>query len=223
MRVQTLWLPKSGHAADEYEDAFGASDPETFPFRAVVADGATESAFSGEWARTLVAAYLEQGDVVQAAASARTLFTPALDGRWYVQAKAAQGAHAALLGLEIDAGGSERDARWRAASVGDCCLFILRGGRLYRSWPYTDAAAFNHRPTLVSSQDVTADVNASAGTSQQGDAFILATDALAAWLLDNDVEALLACDDFEGFVAKARRAARHPLRNDDTTAVIVRI
>lgn len=261
MPVQTLWLPKAGHAADEYEDASGASDPETFPFRAAVADGATESAFSGEWARTLVAEYLKRGDLVEAAASARTLFTPALDGRWYVEAKAAEGAHAALLGLEIGrepSGESATDARadsvpelegasggdppsdatrravvddhshgespWRAESAGDCCLFHVRGGRLRLSWPLIDAGAFHHRPALVSSRSADTEIETTQGTWRPGDTFVLATDALAAYLLAAGLESLLACTDFERLIAGARRGrAGAVLRNDDATAVIIRL
>lgn len=308
MRVQTLWLPKAGHAADEYEDAFGASDAASLPFRAVVADGATESAFSGGWARLLAAEYLRLGALVEAAASARALFNPEVSGRWYVQAKAAEGAHAALLGFELEAGRpdehgasgmvgrpgkadkadspgnpgrpynagkaykrgkpGEGAGTWRAESVGDCCLFHVRGGHLHASWPYADAGDFHHCPHLISSLESPLDVLAASGTWQEGDAFILATDALAAWLLEAGVEALLESEDFGGLVAAARRdtaggthgateasdvpgatasageatisgetaswgengapgrpsdTARPRLRDDDTTAVIIRL
>ncbi len=237
MRIETLWLPKSGHADDEYEDAFAASDPETFPFRAAIADGATESAFSGGWARTLAGEYLKSGALMEAAASARRLFSPVLDGRWYVEAKATEGAHAALLGLELGAHpvvprrapdvqarrpagvGADRGG-WRAESVGDCCLFHVRGGELRRSWPFADAGEFHHRPELISSRADDVEAEIIEGAWQAGDTFVLATDALAAWLLEAGVEPLLTADDFDALVEVARRST---LRNDDTTAVIIRL
>lgn len=242
--VDTFWMPKSGHTADEYEDAFAASRAHDFPFRAAVSDGATESAFSGGWARTLAAEYVKEGGLVETCARARTLFSPARDARWYVQAKAAQGAHAALLGLELHPGS------WRAESVGDCCLLLVRDGTLRRSWPFTEASDFHHRPHLVSSRTPLAagDVASDSGTWQAGDAFVLATDALAAWLLDGGLEPFLRSSDFEALVASARdrgragppeagrsarerSAAKDPdraheddlpaLRNDDVTAMLI--
>lgn len=223
IRIETHWLPRAGHSESEYEDAFGTSDPETFPFRAAVSDGATESAFSGEWARGLVAQYLNHGALVEAAASARTLFVPALDGRWYVEAKAAEGAFAALLGLELvdDEGG---ETSWRAESVGDCCLFHVRDGAVRRSWPFEDADEFHHRPKLVSSLADDEEIETTRGTWRAGDTFILVTDALAAYVLTDGIGPLLTCTAFERFVAKARRDSSDvSLRNDDTTALIIRL
>ena len=54
-RVSLCWqpfgLPKRGHSAEEYEDAF-AADPRTGRF--AVADGASESSFAALWAQLLV-------------------------------------------------------------------------------------------------------------------------------------------------------------------------
>ena len=57
--TRTHSLPKHGHTAEEYEDAtaepVAAGDGTV---RVAVADGATESAFAGAWARTLVEEFL---------------------------------------------------------------------------------------------------------------------------------------------------------------------
>ena len=50
------WLPKDGNGPEEYEDAF-RSLPEQGRF--AVADGATETSFSGIWAAALVAAFAQ--------------------------------------------------------------------------------------------------------------------------------------------------------------------
>ena len=58
--VLSLKLPKSGNQASECEDAFALPKYHNRPrrkFRFAIADGATESAFSGLWAEKLVAAY----------------------------------------------------------------------------------------------------------------------------------------------------------------------
>jgi hypothetical protein len=50
LSVQAFWLPKAGNTTKEYEDAFDYSIAER---RFAVADGATDSAFAGHWARIL--------------------------------------------------------------------------------------------------------------------------------------------------------------------------
>src|SRR5438270_10528537 len=59
IRAQSYWLPKEGNATEDYEDAAWPvrMDRDARVFRCAVADGATETSFSGEWARLLVRAY----------------------------------------------------------------------------------------------------------------------------------------------------------------------
>lgn len=214
LAIQTVWRPKRGHSPDEYEDAFALSG-DTLPLRAAVADGATESAFSGGWARAVAQQYVHAGpdaplrDAIQ---QARRSWTPPHDARWYVAAKAEQGAHAAVLGLQIDPNG------WRAEAVGDCCLFWVRGGQLLESFPMASASEFSHRPALISSLDESAQPKSASGTWKPDDTFLLATDAFAAWLLAQEVFPDLA--DLDGLFERARTAG---MRNDDVTALRVTI
>src|SRR5262245_30341580 len=53
-QLREWWLPKEGNAPEEYEDAF-RSAPDRGRF--AVADGATETSFSGRWAAALVTAF----------------------------------------------------------------------------------------------------------------------------------------------------------------------
>lgn len=239
----TAWRPKDGHSEDKYEDAFAVTQP-GLPFRAAIADGATESAFSGGWARALTEGFvrgridsashyeLEDGScllrpVIQ---QARSRWRPEPDRRWYVAAKAAEGAHAAVLGLEIV------EAGWRAEAVGDCCLFHVRDRRLLRSWPMTSPEAFSHRPPLVSSRDANSgsspaaaadlEIEANSGVWHPGDAFILGTDAIAQWLLRQESFPTLG-DSPKAKHLEAKldtlvsRAASSGMRNDDATLVAV--
>ena len=63
--AQAFWLPKSGSTEGEYEDAFWPKrlpvdrEAELSDFRVAVADGATETSFSGLWAKLLVRSYAE--------------------------------------------------------------------------------------------------------------------------------------------------------------------
>lgn len=258
VRIRSLWAPRAGYSADEYEDAFAYSAPEAddryrgsdglppaadttrrrwrpaetlrpfadavgarsrsaeaaLPLHAAVADGATEAAFSGRWSRTLVQGYVERPALHELVAGARRTWSPPQDDRWYVQAKTAQGAHAAFLGMVLD-----REA-WRAEAVGDCCLFHLRDEDVLLSWPLSDAEDFTHTPPLVSSRvsDEMPAILSRTGTWAAGDTFILATDALAAWLIATSPHRVLADEQGDRLI---RRARSERMRNDDVTALII--
>ena len=55
-----FWVSKAGNTVDEYEDAFWPKRPidcNAEGFSCAVADGATETSFSGIWANILVRTY----------------------------------------------------------------------------------------------------------------------------------------------------------------------
>ena len=140
--ARAFWAPKAGNRTDEYEDAFWplntakrAAKRKDTPVRFAVADGATETSFSGLWARRLVRAYgegclggddwdgwLRRLQREQAAWYGEVLQKPL---PWYAEDKVRDGAYAALLGLELTAAGE-----WGGVAVGDCCLLQWRGDEL---------------------------------------------------------------------------------------------
>src|SRR5579862_2824599 len=106
---QVFWMPKEGNTLAEYEDAFWPREKQigdTFPLRLAVADGATETSFSGLWARLLVAAYgrgrLAEGNLQSALDQIRHVWRRAVGQKplpWYAEEKLRSGAYASLLGL----------------------------------------------------------------------------------------------------------------------------
>ncbi len=222
--VRTFWLPRAGASLDACEDAFAVRPG--WPFAAAVADGATESAFAGAWARHLVQHFCRDLPATPATLQDqlvhwRAAWQPDRLGAtspWYVAAKLEEGAHAALLGLVVHS-----DGTWQAVAVGDAVLLHLRGKRLLQAWPLDDPAQFHHRPALISSRVEAAlpEVEGWRGEWRPGDAFVLATDALGAWLLATD-PALPLCLPPEGLAAHVTAARRRrTLRNDDVAAVVV--
>lgn len=223
---RVLTVPKAGAEADEYEDAASVWAT-SWPVRAAVADGATESMFAKRWAEILVDG-LETIDMTpdalaEALPEWRTEWKSAVADRadalpWYASAKADEGAHATLLGLDV-----RPDGRWEALAVGDCVLLHVHEGRLETAWPHESPDAFSNRPPLLSSRsDRTAPpTETTTGEWHAGDAFLLATDAVAAWLLTTDPVAARAWDAQE--FADAVEAARTngSLRNDDSTLVVI--
>jgi hypothetical protein len=213
-------LPKHGH--ERSEDAAHGPVASGGAARLAIADGATESAYAGDWARLLVRAACE-APLAEAVEAARAAFVEAAAGRsaalsWYAEAKAAEGAFATILALTIEEGG-----RWSAEAVGDCVLFQLRGGALHLAWPITDPAEFGDRPALIASgaDHPIPDILQTKGEWRRGDAFLLATDALAAFLLQHDplAAAGLEANQFAAFITDARQRG---MRNDDVTLVEVR-
>lgn len=229
MRIafRAYWLQKAGNAGDEYEDAFAPAhlpDGDCDEFRCAVADGATETSFSGLWAQILVDAYAYGRLSSLKPHTTKPLalrWRQAIDSRpvplpWYAQEKLERGAFSSLMGLTIHA-----DGRWRALCAGDSCLFHLRPRQTMRAFPYHTPEQFNNRPVLVSTNGDGIASQTARGTWHPGDYFLLMTDALAhLFLSQRSMRALLAADTldqagFEQLVAYAR--ADRLCRNDDVT------
>jgi hypothetical protein len=222
-----LSVSKRGEAT-ESEDA-AAVRPDAWPVRAAVADGATESVFAGRWAERLVEGMVEREATPEALADALPDWqarwraevgaqTPTAP--WYVQAKVTEGAFATLLALEL-----QRDGRWRALTVGDGGLFQLRDGTVQRAWPTAAPDAFTNRPALVPSRSDRSVPTPKTTHSdwRPGDTFLLATDAVAAWLLRiGPAQARhWTADTFRAAVHAAR--AEDTLRTDDATLLVLEI
>ncbi len=248
-----LWLPKAGNDPEEYEDAFRVAYPQRMGAsscgvaRIAVSDGASESAFAREWANALTDAFvtrpLELCGLTEDSLNA--WLRPAQEAwhsgvpwdrlPWHGEAKARAGAFATLLGLTIGAApDSSGRLSWKAVAVGDSCLFVVRDDRLWLSFPLEDAAEFDNTPALVCSNpdnavDMWEGVRLHSGECVAGDLIILATDALACWLLAQDAagekswETLLALDsaEWDSWIEEQRR--ERLMRNDDTTLVIIEV
>ena len=229
-----IWAVSKGDAnADAYEDAAHVR-AEAWPVRAAVADGATESAFAGAWAERLACGVVEEDATTPEAlrravpawqAAWRDAVRERAAGRpWYVEAKAEEGAFATLLGLSLRAGG-----QWRAVGVGDCCLFRVRDEALVRSWPFDAGETFTNRPALVPSRpsQTPPTPEAALGEWRAGDTFVLATDAVAAWLLNSEAPVGPATvgawneEQFRRAVEQGR--TENTLRNDDATLLVAHV
>src|SRR5207244_4452936 len=156
LRWRQLAVPKRGHRPEEYEDA-AAGDGSRGRF--AVADGATESAFAGDWSRLLAEAFVLDSLVARGwkewLPEVRRRWLEAVGSRempWYLEEKSAQGAFATFLGLEFQPVPPGQNWEWRAIAVGDCCLFHLRRDQLVCSFPLDEAAEFNSTPELIGSR-----------------------------------------------------------------------
>jgi hypothetical protein len=218
--------PKHGHSPEEYEDAF-AGDPESGRF--AVADGASESAFAGSWARILVKAYVKvPGSWSNWLPAARKRWRTKVDGQnlsWYAETKFQEGAQATLLSVAFT------DAGWHAQAIGDSCLFHVRNNDLVRSFPISRSADFTNQPALLCSRPRgTTKLKSKRpnikGDWQPHDSLFLMTDALAQWFLRKvedgkkpwqELREIGSNEDFGRWVDKQRQTGL--MRNDDVTVV----
>jgi hypothetical protein len=240
--IDTFSCPKAGNAAEEYEDASSIRLPAGRDLcRVAVADGATESSFSGLWAALLVESFTRGAatglEFFDQLAAARRLWRRRVSTRplaWYAAEKMRHGAFAAFLGLELDAAARS----WRAVAIGDCCLLQLDAARpqmrVVRAFPLEHSREFGSSPYLVGSDpagnsDIRTHFRVSHGSLRDEDVLLVATDALAAWLLRRSEEGqpvwrLLTTGlrGHSGFAWVVEKARQNGIRNDDLTLVRVK-
>jgi hypothetical protein len=235
LRWGALSLPRRGYTRDEYEDAW-AADPAAGRF--AVADGASESAFAGLWARLLVEGFVaasRPGDLAGWLDGPRRRWSAEVSGPelpWYGEIKRAQGAFATLLGVRIRPPTPRRPGRWSAAAVGDTCLIRVQKDRHVRAFPVERSSAFGNDPRLIGSRRGPAlSPEYGSGPLRAGDRLFLMTDALAEWFLHahesgrhpwNAVEPLLSAErPEEAFSAWVEQLRGDGLRDDDVTLLTI--
>lgn len=238
LSARAYWCPKSSGTRSDWEDGFALSEPHGV---VAVADGATWSPRSRQWARALATSFL-------AAHESRTAVTasnlPDLVGRvaaqfedqltnqgddgmaWWSDEVKARGAAAAFVGLHVDL----RAGLWHAVAVGDCCLFHFPVEGKPSSFPLTVPDQFTSSPALISSNEPVdpGDIAGCDGTCSAGDVFVLASDAFSSWMVAELGSATLPqlldavrSSNFGSLVDQLRSSGRIP--DDDVTFVRARV
>lgn len=237
-RLRTFQLVKAGNADPEYEDALNA-DSERGRF--AIADGASESAFAGLWAKILTDGFVaapEDQTPKDGLAQCRAQWHQAIPWEslpWYGREKTRLGSQCTFLALWLAGGKAAAGFAWRAAAVGDCCLFHVRELTLLRAFPITRVSDFGNRPRLIGSlsgarKRLPRGLKGARGVWRAGDLFILASDALAHWCL-RTAEAgespwatlyrLGTQDEFASWIEALRAEAQ--IHNDDVSLMIVEV
>ncbi|AWT52255.1 protein phosphatase 2C domain-containing protein [Mycolicibacterium smegmatis] len=212
-QIDTFWLPKAGATDAEYEDASANSvsdqgsvdlTPEVDDVRIAVADGATESLLSGNWARALSQRVVTEqvshrrwADSIKLAIedwpAQLDAYRAERDSRnkpiaWYEEPGLARGAEATLIALRLRNAREDGNAYWWSMAVGDATLFQIRGDSCLRTFPMKRSESFNTAPDLIRSLDHESTfkirLRKTSGAWQPEDLFFLCTDALAAWFLE---------------------------------------
>ena len=220
------------------QDALAAA-PEEGLF--AIADGVTNSDYSGEFARALVRRWTTSAPgseaefadwLAGAQAEWDSEVRPLIAGKataWYNRNKTWQG-DAAFVGARLIGQGGRRQLQ--LIGIGDTVAFLVRGGRIVRSFPLERAAEFSDIVKALPS--VGSPLHPPTGATwdvEPGDEVFMGTDALSAWVLGeteagrDPLPALRAIGNqkhMDRFVADARagRLDGHGAMGVDDTALL---
>ncbi len=241
--ARILRLPKN--EIDPIEDGAAASERHG---RFAVADGASAGRDVHLWAQALVRAYVRQPPPAQASdADLREWFLavarqhaatlpPAVGPSWLDEGPGAvTSAYATFLGLQLLFDDQGR-ARWKAIAIGDSCLLQVTAAGVLTAFPLDAPEQFSDTPRLLPGQpDLlaasmdSAVVERASGPVAAGDTLLLATDAVARWLLTLALHDLAGLhriirsprDDLRDHLAAQR--ANGAVDTDDLTLLTVRL
>ena len=245
MRVRTVpltyWKEENGKAGCE-----DALDYNTERGLFAVADGVGTTSFSNIWAQTLVHHFLavpllsvDPFEVEWWLREAKRLFetlSPPPDSLGAVfRRKALLGSQSTFASMRIKSTGSS-SATAQLLAIGDSCLLLHRhGDRSLDSFPLGPDHNFNEHPDILPTRGFSRTSHCPKAvdiTVHVGDRIILATDAVAAWILvagltdldDNvalfDRIANLTPENWPAFIRRARKSG---MVEDDSTALVIQL
>jgi serine/threonine protein phosphatase PrpC len=247
--VVAFTLPKLGEAKSTNQDRFGHSADGRL---IALADGAGSSLYPGQWAEILVKSFCDAKDnpipsiqqsyqdwLKQPQEEWRQFYLKKLQSpsrKWWQGGSELKACgFSTFLGLRLN---NERETaqdtfQWQAIAVGDSCLFKweMKTNQLF-VFPSKTAAAFKRTTQCFASLPEYASFSPQymEGESQEGDIFLLATDALSHWLLsDYELEGdnwkkwfgIKAAKDFTDAIAQLRDNQR--IQNDDITMILLEV
>ena len=211
--------------------------------RYAVADGATRSFYPKQWAELLVENFCEATE----STNLEEWIGPSQQ-EWYDQVKKRvneqnkyfltnrfnrkESAVSTFIGLEIDKSNEE----WKALIIGDSCLFH-RSDTEFKSYLIENSRDFTSRPEGFASFPKDNPIGCPKFIDDKmkpGDTFILATDALAKWIVQHkekgkleealtQLNALETDEQFYEFVDNARQGTEISLDNDDVTLMLISV
>lgn len=244
LQVRSFQMSKLGNKSADCEDSFSA-DPSAQRF--AMADGASSSLFSDIWARSLTQTAIEAGGDIGEDSAEEKISEIMLLARnkwyssipwdslpWFLKNKAVSGSYSTLLITEFHRLASSYG--FTTLAVGDTCIFKVSHGEPKFSFPLSEPREFNNSPKLVWSgkgNPLPEKIRLSLpkhvrtqGIVSPGEKIVLATDAIAKWMLefqgfDRIISAIGEHDVMKRFVSSEINNKR--MRNDDITVAVIQI
>ena len=243
LKVFSFITHKKAESLDDCQDAIKVNEGIS---RYAVADGATRSFFPKWWAELLVEHFCEMPDSFLNEDSWKEQLVP-IQEEWYKRVEervksrnlfyltnslnAREPAVSTFIGLEVD----KTTLEWQAVIIGDSCLFHISDYG-FKSYLIEKSEDFTSRPEAFASfpEKNQGKPTFISGEIQSGDRFILATDALAKWILEhketgkledilNRFRQIESSESFNQFVDQARNNEDIRLINDDVTLMLILI
>lgn len=247
IEIVTFTLPKIKENPEDIQDAFYFSDDRTM---VAIADGASSSLYPRTWADILVKKFCEySGNSIQEIYKNWQQWLKPLQHEWfqYYQAiqqdatvewyrKATQNKNfgsSTFVGLKLHTPDQGGNTYWECLAIGDSCLFQVKANsKEIIPFPMTRYEDFSSVTDAVHSlsQYKSPPPLFCNGYYDKNDIFLLATDALAEWIL-KDLESqgkrwvkLLTLSDQEEFAKLIENLRSDKLiENDDTTFLRLKV
>ncbi|BDM83789.1 protein phosphatase 2C domain-containing protein [Acaryochloris marina] len=238
--VYIFSIPKEGETQENNQDAAFCNDNGTL---LAIADGVSSSLFSKEWAQIITKefcknSYVSLKDLCEnwycwlhpLQENWRSFYLSKVSSLpWYAKGSIHKDhGSATFLGLKIYKCISGK-GYWEAISIGDSCLFqIYPQAKRINSYPQMKSNEFNSISRCASSLP---EYNSClpyfwSGEYNQDDYFVLATDAIAQWIVksletqsfNEDILRIKSNEKFSKYIFDLR--FRKEIHNDDTSIVI---
>ncbi|MGP6206446.1 hypothetical protein ACNF42_00200 [Cuniculiplasma sp. SKW3] len=236
MTIKSFNFSKVGNRQEESEDSFALNSQKG---RYAICDGASDSIFSGLWAKCLADSFVSEPYNLD---SEEEYFLMLTDARkkwfssinwarlpWNVKNKSIRGSYCTFLGVSIVSDDAIYCDAW---AVGDSCLFIFEDNN-FSSFPLTKPEDFGVHPDLVWSgyghpmnerKEYRPDYKVKKLSIEipEGSKIVIATDALSKYLMEGGEESLnnvlqnMHSRDFFD-----ERRSDGSIKNDDLSAVII--
>lgn len=243
LAASSFIIHKEAESLEDCQDACAQHDEKR---RYAVADGVTHSFFPKEWAALLVEHFCENTDLSSVKTDWRDWLAP-IQQKWYEQVEekvrernlfyltnpfnAKESAASTFIGIKF----SEDNTGWEAVILGDSCLFHKTDSE-FKSYLIENSVGFTDRPEFFASfaKDNHSEPKFRHGKANPDDTFILATDALAKWILEHKevgkldtaldrLKAVKTDEQFCQFVHEARHDEAIRLVNDDVTLMLISV
>jgi hypothetical protein len=236
-KVYRATVSKDLAIAGSNEDSYCLRLREAMP-RAAVFDGASESFAARKWSRFLSEEWgrapSRDWSWIERAQSRYARSIANLQLTWAQEAAAERGSFSTVAYFQLD-------SEWLVFSaVGDSSIFLISDDSIHFSYPFIEESQFTSAPKALSSNPLDNRRNRENLLEGMGQIrykdfntkhVLLATDAISAWLLIDDVEErkirlekLMSCKTSQNFkeLVVAERASR-AMKIDDCTAVVVEV
>ncbi len=252
MEIFCQSVQKHGNSQAENEDAFIVKKWPTRgktirELRCAIADGATQSSFSGLWARLLVENAILSGLVPSKNKLEKIILKSRNEWEeslgkinlpWYAQEKSRYGAFSSFLWLSLKTNTNPglNGGVLKVRGVGDSEFLFIRENQIIKALPYKYPSEFSSSPTLIPSLAKNANRFSSyawAGLWKPGDEIVLATDAVGQFLLteflkkdqiieirDRIFASNNPSDAYNDWICSLRESKQ--IKNDDSTLVWIK-